>query len=140
MNFILVASFLLLNLSFGDCWLLKGCDKKKDKRDCLVSEWGTWSSCSAKCGSMWEGTQIKRRIIIHDANCGECGKLSEVRGCYRECCPEDCVYSWGAWSSCKGTCGLNGEQTSLRIISQNERCGGTCNVNPSRKRTCDTGK
>ena len=140
MNFILVASFLLLNLLLGDCWLLS-CDKKEKKRDCLVSEWGTWSPCSIKCGSRWPGTQTKRRNKTRDANCSgkKCGKLYETKACYRECCPVNCVYSWSAWSSCKG-CGPNGEQTSLRIISQNERCGGTCNVPPSRKRTCDTEK
>ena len=107
--------------------------------DCEVSSWTAWSSCTASCGNT--GRASRTRYVTRKKECSsnDCPGLSENRDCNRVCCPEDCVYSWSAWSSCKG-CGPNGEQTSLRIISQNEGCGGTCNVNPSRKRTCDTGK
>ena len=107
--------------------------------DCEVSSWTAWSSCTASCGN--SGRASRTRYVTRKTECSGngCPGLSENRDCYRECCPVNCVYSWSAWSWCKG-CGSNGEQTSLRIISQNERCGGTCNVPPSRKRTCDTGK
>ena len=82
----------------------------------------------------------RRRRVVTSARCvGSCEGLVDSQRCNYVCCPVNCVYSWSAWSWCKG-CGSNGEQTSLRIISQNERCGGSCNVPPSRKRTCDTGK
>ena len=108
--------------------------------DCEVSSWTAWSSCTASCGNT--GRASRTRHVTRQQKCSgnDCPWLSENRDCNRVCCPVNCVYSWGVWSSCKGTCGPNGEQTSLRIISQKERCGGTCNVNPSRKRTCDTGK
>ena len=82
----------------------------------------------------------RRRRVVTSATCGgSCGGLVDSQRCKYVCCPVNCVYSWGAWSSCKG-CGRDGEQTSLRIISQNKRCGGRCNAKPSRKRTCDTRK
>ena len=108
---------------------------------CEVSSWTAWSSCSASCGT--SGRASRTRYVTRKQECigsNGCPGLSENRDCNRVCCPDDCVYSWGVWSSCKGTCGPNGEQTSLRIISQNERCGGTCNVPLNRKQTCDTGK
>ena len=75
-------------------------------------------------------------------NGNDCPHLSEIRNCNRACCPVDCVYSWGSWSTCQGSCGPNGVQTSLLMISQQESCGNKCNT-PSimtRKQNCDIGK
>ena len=108
------------------------------KVNCRLTSWSSWSACSKTCGLF--ATQKRRRTVLTSATCGgSCGKLVDFQECKYVCCPVNCVYSWSAWSSCKG-CGLNGEQTSLRIISQNEWCSGTCNAKPSRKRTCDTRK
>ena len=111
-------------------------------KDCILSEWSTWSSCSAKCGFNTRGHQMRIRSIKTIGTCWgrQCGQRYENRLCYRsKCCPVNCIYSWSEWSSCKG-CGSSGEQTSLRVISQNAKCGGTCNVQSSRKRTCWTWK
>ena len=105
--------------------------------NCRLTNWGSWSACSQTCG-LFPSRERRRRVLTSAACGGSCGSLVDSQPCNRVCCPVNCIYSWGAWSSCKG-CGSKGEQTSLRVISQYESCGGTC-VKPSRKRTCDTGK
>ena len=134
MNFVLVVLSLVSLIPMVDsfCWPWEGID-------CILSDWSTWSSCDAPCGTNITGKQETKRTKIRVPDkCGkQCEKLFDKRSCTRLCCPVNCVYSWSAWSSCKG-CGSKGEQTSSRVISQNESCGGTC-VKPSRKRTCDTG-
>ena len=103
--------------------------------DCILSVWGEWLPCSASCGN--KGTQTRLRSYIRWPKCNgkACGHNFEERSCNRVCCPVNCVYSWGAWSSCKG-CGSNGQQTSLPVLSQNAKCGGTCNAPSIRKRKC----
>ena len=123
-NILIFIEIVILN---GD-----GCDK--------VGQWSCWSPCSHSCG--FNGTRERSRQLLNNYCTDEDRKkfmLEEIVSCKTVCCPVNCIYSWGAWSSCKG-CGSKGEQTSLRVISQNAKCGGTCNVPSSRKRTCDTGK
>ena len=138
MNVMFVVSFVLLFVPMFDSWLMP-CNPLKS-RNCKVSEWSSWSACTASCDTNTEGKQTKTRTKTQDKYCLgiACGKLFEERTCNRVCCPVNCVYSWGAWSSCKG-CGTNGQQTSLPVLSQNAKCGGTC-VKTDRKRTCDAGK
>lgn len=48
--------------------------------DCLLSEWGQWSECDAKCGS---GTRTRTRTILRAAEMGgkHCGSLIQRQGC-----------------------------------------------------------
>ena len=132
---------LILNCSIlrVDGWWSRRRRRRSCTRvNCRLTSWSSWSACSKTCG--FNGMRERRRRVVTSATCGgSCGGLVDSQRCKYVCCPVNCVYSWGAWSSCKG-CGRNGEQTSLRIISQNKRCGGRCNAKPSRKRTCDTRK
>lgn len=53
-------------------------------RDCKLSYWSAWSSCSLPCGS--SGYQTKeRRVLVREGSCGSCPyHLTERRGCNRE--------------------------------------------------------
>uniref|UniRef100_A0A1A7X5A7 Thrombospondin type-1 domain-containing protein 7A n=2 Tax=Iconisemion striatum TaxID=60296 RepID=A0A1A7X5A7_9TELE len=75
-------------------------------RDCVLSDWTSWSTCSQTCSSKTiEGKQMRTRSILA-YNAGEGGSLcpnssalQEVRNCNEHAC---IVYHWqtGPWSPC----------------------------------------
>lgn len=81
----LVWLFLLLSLAtmlhqLEGCLWGSGCQK----RDCSLTSWSKWSSCSQPCGD--EGLQIRYRQVTRSAKCGgSCGPLTQTRPCNREC-------------------------------------------------------
>jgi len=126
-----------LCISNTNAWFLSR-RRSCSKVNCRVSGWGTWSTCSRSCGHF--GTRERRRTKLSSESCGgSCPSLRESGSCNNICCPVDCVYSWGPWTSCGG-CGPNGQQQSSRMIHQDKRCGGKCDVPATRTRNCDTGK
>ena len=131
--------FLVVENSLNvDGWFLSR-RRTCTKVDCRLTSWSSWSACSKSCGLF--ANRERKRSILSSATCGgRCWKLIDSEICNDVCCPVNCAYTWGSWGMCQGSCGPNGEQTSLRIMSQNELCGGTCNAPPVRKRKCDTGK
>ena len=129
-------SALVVNLPICFVFSSRGCVQNTD---CEFSQWSSWLPCTATCNG--SGKQERKRKKVTALGCnGKCeGKLFEYKNCTRSCCPVNCTYTWGSWSSCQGSCGPNGTQTSLRNKTQNESCGGTCHAPPVRKRKCDTG-
>ncbi|MEQ2206885.1 Thrombospondin type-1 domain-containing protein 7A [Xenoophorus captivus] len=75
-------------------------------RDCVLSDWTPWSTCSQTCSSKTvEGKQMRTRSILA-YNAGEGGSLcpnssalQEVRNCNEHAC---IVYHWqtGPWGPC----------------------------------------
>ncbi|MBZ3873498.1 Thrombospondin type-1 domain-containing protein 7A [Sciurus carolinensis] len=81
------------------------CDAPCSK-DCVLSTWSTWSSCSHTCsGKTTEGKQIRARSILAYAGeeggirCPNTSALQEVRSCNEHPCT---VYHWqtGPWGQC----------------------------------------
>ncbi|ELK12543.1 Thrombospondin type-1 domain-containing protein 7A [Pteropus alecto] len=75
-------------------------------RDCVLSMWSAWSSCSHTCsGKTTEGKQIRARSILAyaseegGAHCPNTSALQEVRSCNEHPCT---VYHWqtGPWGQC----------------------------------------
>ncbi|XP_030226245.1 thrombospondin, type I, domain containing 7Ab [Gadus morhua] len=75
-------------------------------RDCVLSDWTPWSSCSQTCSSKTiEGKQMRTRSILAynagegGAPCPNCSALQEVRNCNEHACT---VYHWqtGPWGTC----------------------------------------
>lgn len=103
--------------------------------NCKLSDWGSWTSCSATCGG---GTQNRSRRKISSESCGgSCSSLKESRKCNTGCCPVNCAYSWSAWSACGVTC-QQGTKQRTPTVSRNPSCGGascpgtqtkSCNTN-----------
>ena len=76
----LVLSFVMMLRQGEGCLWSSGCRK----RDCTLSSWSKWSSCSQPCGT--EGMQIRFRRVTRSAKCGgSCWSLTQTRQCNREC-------------------------------------------------------
>merc|ERR1711862_633252 len=58
--------------------------------DCVVGEWGSWSTCTKNCGT---GMQTRtKRITTQQAGMGAaCGSTSQEQNCNTNVCPVDCV-------------------------------------------------
>merc|ERR1719300_1584747 len=104
-----------------------GCNNSTSchKRNCVVSAWGNWSSCSKACGT---GTQSRTRRITTNAAYGGTAcpsNLKETRNCNTQCCPVSCTVSaFGSPNTCSKTCG-GGTQRKMRSITRSAQCGGT---------------
>ncbi|KAM4689624.1 thrombospondin type-1 domain-containing protein 7A [Discoglossus pictus] len=74
-------------------------------KDCVLSTWSEWSSCSHTCsGKTTEGRQTRSRSILAYAGdggvpCPESNALQEIRSCNEHPCT---VYHWqtGPWGQC----------------------------------------
>lgn len=94
--------------------------------DCVFT-WGDWSPCSLDCGG---GTQTRQPIITaQPSNGGNACPVSQTQPCNTQPCSEDCVYTWGDWSTCDKTC--NGTQTRQPIITTPATPGGDGKACPS---------
>ena len=109
------------------------------RRDCEVSYWSSWSSCSANsCGQ--RGHQSRSRMITSHSSCGGTAcpsSLDETRQCYSST-PVNCqLCSWSEWNACTTTsCHESGTQLSSRFRLTTEQCGGTCTSIFRKIRTC----
>ncbi|XP_050690640.1 spondin-1-like isoform X2 [Eriocheir sinensis] len=72
----------------------KGLKKIRPPRDCRVSEWSGWSTCSKTCGI---GEQTRARIIVKHARRGGkvCPVLEETTWCgSARACPNKIYFNW----------------------------------------------
>eukprot|EP01012_Entosiphon_sulcatum_P049575 TRINITY_DN6820_c0_g1_i6.p1 TRINITY_DN6820_c0_g1~~TRINITY_DN6820_c0_g1_i6.p1 ORF type:complete len:7637 (+),score=112.47 TRINITY_DN6820_c0_g1_i6:5459-28369(+) len=92
--------------------------------NCVVGEWGSWTTCSLACGG---GTQVRVRAVQVPAAFGgaECpDDLREVRICNSQPCPVNCIMSsWTEWTNCSASCG-GGTQTRTMAVVQPALNGG----------------
>jgi hypothetical protein len=89
------------------------CDGTPPVVNCVVSDWGAWSTCV-------NGTQTRTRTVVQQPQNGgtACPPLTESREC---CNPVNCVVSeWGPWSAC-----VNNLKTRTRTVLTPASCGGT---------------
>ena len=106
-------------------------------RDCVVSPWSSWSSCSAnRCGQ--QGSQKRTREQVTAPLCGgsECPNMEESLQCYGTRSVNCQLSSWSEWSSCSTPCGLSSTQTSTRHRVVIEQCGGNCSSTFRKTRSC----
>ena len=106
-------------------------------RDCQVSSWSSWISCSAsQCGQ--QGSQSRSRQKESSASCGgaQCPDLHETRPCYGSKRVDCQLSSWSEWSACTVPCGVSGTQHSARHRMVIEQCGGICTSTFRKTREC----
>ncbi|XP_078481277.1 uncharacterized protein LOC100187002 [Ciona intestinalis] len=107
----------------------KSCANKKCEPICMLSPWGSWSTCSCA------GTKTRSRTIVEKQEGAECLSLKEEVGCKDKDCKVDCQMSgWETWSKCSTFCGA-GTQSRIRSVDTAPSGGGkAC---PAAKETRD---
>ncbi|XP_033111531.1 spondin-1-like [Anneissia japonica] len=133
-------------------------------KDCKMSQWSDWSTCSRECGYL--GTTFRTRNIDQTPECGGSvctSSLTEQQPCNRICynsgriedgickCPSgysgqccECkikhckLTQWSDWSLCSHACGPLGTSYKIRDIQQLPECGGrTCPSVFSEQQPCN---
>jgi hypothetical protein len=107
---------------------------------CVVSEWGTWSSCSQTCAG---GTQARKRSVKKLTDMGDCPKkLVGTKKCNTQPCSDECAVSanWTSWSVCTVTCGTGHQSRHKRVLKNGAEQGGCKNTKLlNQTRPCSTG-
>jgi len=110
---------------------------KDDPKDCVLAEWGEWSSC----GSTTKNQMERSRVVKSPAESGgqECtGALTETRSCGPGVKPmKDCeVSEWLVWSPCTTKCDV-GQKSRVRVFVQKADQGGApCSMSLSETTEC----
>mmetsp|Transcript_74006 Transcript_74006/g.176140 ORF Transcript_74006/g.176140 Transcript_74006/m.176140 type:complete len:738 (+) Transcript_74006:75-2288(+) len=108
------------------------CELEACEEDCLVSDWGEWSACSAHCAG---GTRSRTRTIDSNGATSSCGAgmaLDQHEACNIHSCDTDCELSeWTAWSTCTRQCrfteeGPVGQQRRQRDVTNAASGAGSC--------------
>jgi len=102
--------------------------------DCELSEWSSWSACSASCDGIRHRSRVVRVYGRADGRWCK-GGLRETAPCHptfgsslpQGCGPgraQDCLFGpWEAWKECSATCD-GGEHARSREIVQHAKNGG----------------
>ncbi|EDV19784.1 uncharacterized protein TRIADDRAFT_61837 [Trichoplax adhaerens] len=100
---------------------------------CIVSEWGTWSSCPRICNANFNKTRT-RTVERPASNGGKpCPALKQTKRCKYKC-PEELIncMQWSPWSECTRTCG-KGYKYRFRNQKPNANGRPPCPVLDQRK-------
>jgi len=107
-------------------------------RDCEVSEWGEWHTCTKSCGG---GTSQRLRTKVADpahggVSCSE-HPLLEDRTCNTLGCCE--FTTWSEWSDCSVDCGIGKHERFRTVLTEGidtERCGAVAEERACSKPPC----
>ena len=104
----------------------KECNIQPCPKDCKVSDWNEWTSCTAPCGG---GKQTRTRTVVQPSigDGKACPSLTEEKECNTNKCPVDCkVGDWSAWSACDKDCGGGTQFRTRRILQEPANGGEQC--------------
>lgn len=113
------------------------CLEKPCQTACQTSSWGSWTSCSATCGT---GTVSRTRHVTTAPAHGApaCPVLVQHISCKAHTCPIDCVLSaWGNCGACSQTCGADGTRRCTRtVVTEAQHGGKACAATLARTSAC----
>jgi len=99
------------------------CGSQPCPMDCVMSDWGEWTTCTAACGG---GTQTRMRSVLTQAAHGgePCPEETSVSN---QCNMQSCdavacrLSDWSDWSTCSRGCGGGLKLRERRLVGD-----GTC--------------
>ncbi|XP_066505539.1 spondin-1b [Hoplias malabaricus] len=103
-----------------------GC-RVEETSTCMLSEWISWSPCSASCGM---GMRSRERYIKQypedGSSCREPTEETEKCVVNEDCTPSSCIVTeWGDWEPCTVSCGL-GMRRRVRMMKMEASDGSPC--------------
>jgi hypothetical protein len=101
------------------------CNTAPCATDCVVAQWGAWSTCTKTCG---EGSQQRTRTSTEPKFGGKaCLHSNEGSTCNAHACPIDCsMGQWGRYSDCSLECGSGTKSRSRSTLILPEFGGKAC--------------
>ena len=115
--------------------LTQSCGTTACPEDCIVS-WSAWTACDVTCGG---GTQNRSyTVITPQVGAGSpCVETPLTQSCGITACPEDCIVSWSAWTTCDVTCGGGTQNRSYTVMKPHVGAGSRCVKTPLTQ-SCET--
>jgi len=113
--------------------IIKRCGQFKCPINCEMSEWSSWSKCTADCGG---GVRGRTRSILHKPSNGgtSCNTVEDKEACGTGSCDRNCMLAkWTSWSPCSMACD-SGFKERFRHVALPTRGFGKCPNADSRMR------
>uniref|UniRef100_A0A7S1LSJ6 Spondin-like TSP1 domain-containing protein n=1 Tax=Alexandrium catenella TaxID=2925 RepID=A0A7S1LSJ6_ALECA len=111
----------------------------KEAEDCVLSDWGAWSTC----GADFTAQKVRERSMIREPKFGgkECnGPTRETAPCGENPAVDCALTEWGQWTECSVSCG-GGWHASMRRVHEAARLGGKpCEGVTRRTKPCNEQK
>jgi hypothetical protein len=102
---------------------VRSCNESPCPIDCVVSAWGSWSTCSRSCGGGGM-TRTRAPTTLPQYGGKGCPMLSDEGKCNAHACALDCqLGDFGAWGMCSQPCG-GGLHSRTKPILSYARFGG----------------
>ncbi|XP_062856878.1 spondin-1b isoform X2 [Trichomycterus rosablanca] len=103
-----------------------GCSEE-EASPCMLSEWISWSPCSASCGMGMRSRERYIKAFPEDgSSCREPTEETEKCVVNDDCSPSSCVVTeWADWETCSVSCGV-GVKKRTRMMKMPSPDGSPC--------------
>ncbi|KAL7885412.1 hypothetical protein AOLI_G00057070 [Acnodon oligacanthus] len=114
-----------------------GCRETEEPSPCMLSEWISWSPCSASCGM---GMRSRERYIKQfpedGSSCREPTEETEKCVVNEDCSPSSCIVTeWSDWEPCSASCGV-GMRKRVRMMKMSASDGSLCRAEMEEVEKC----
>lgn len=112
---------------FEPC-MASGC-REEEAPSCMLSEWISWSPCSATCGMGMRSRERYVKVFPEDGlSCKEPTEETEKCVVNDDCSPSSCIVTeWADWELCSVSCGV-GMKKRVRMMKMPASDGSQCRV------------
>ncbi|KAK3535615.1 hypothetical protein QTP70_017805 [Hemibagrus guttatus] len=110
---------------FEPC-MAPGCIEE-EASTCMLSEWISWSPCSATCGMGMRSRERYVKVFPEDgSSCREPTEETEKCVVNEDCSPSSCIVTeWADWEPCSVSCGV-GMKKRARMMKMPASDGSEC--------------
>ncbi|KAF5890822.1 spondin-1-like, partial [Clarias magur] len=120
---------------FEPC-MAPGCSEE-EASPCMLSEWISWSPCSATCGMGMRSRERYIKSFPEDgSSCREPTEETEKCVVNEDCSPSSCIVTeWADWEPCSASCGV-GMKKRVRMMKMPASDGSQCRAELEQVEKC----